>query len=107
MYQNFGKIHILNGWKIFSHGVYPGRLFGGEIPVWYGEDGKIFVAEDEKEAIEAAKNYYKKDNIKLGKETDVLDTLFSSSLWPLSSLSWPIDLQNEYYPTSVLVTVLT
>jgi valyl-tRNA synthetase len=79
--------------------------WGHQIPVWYSPDGKMFVANDEDEAKKNAKKYYKK-NIKLVRDPDVLDTWFSSGLWPFATLGWPD--KNEYvkkfYPTSVLVT---
>jgi valyl-tRNA synthetase len=80
--------------------------WGHRIPVWYGLDGKIFAAENEKNAKELAKKYYKNKTFKLRQETDVLDTWFSSALWPFATLGWP-DKKNvlkKFYPTSVLVT---
>jgi valyl-tRNA synthetase len=79
--------------------------WGHQIPAWYGPDGKVFVAEDEAAAAAAAKAHYKKD-VALTRDEDVLDTWFSSGLWPFSTLGWP-DTTRElkrYYPTSVLVT---
>ena len=79
--------------------------WGHQIPAWYGPDNKIFVATDESEAKKNAKKYYKKD-IELVRDPDVLDTWFSSGLWPFATLGWPK--KNEYlkkfYPTTVLVT---
>ncbi|MDD3288654.1 MAG: valine--tRNA ligase [Alphaproteobacteria bacterium] len=79
--------------------------WGHQIPAWYGADGKIFVASSEEEALnEAAKHYGKK--VDLRRDEDVLDTWFSSALWPFSTLGWP-DITPElerYYPTDVLVT---
>ena len=79
--------------------------WGHQIPVWYGEDGEIFVAADEKEALAAAKVHYGKD-VELRRDPDVLDTWFSSGLWAFSTLGWPdeTDELRKYYPTSVLVT---
>ncbi len=79
--------------------------WGHQIPAWYGPDKKIFVAEDEKKAKLNAKRFYKKD-VTLVRDPDVLDTWFSSGLWPFATLGWP---KNNYYlkrfyPTSVLVT---
>ena len=62
--------------------------WGHRIPAWYSDEGKIFVAENEKEAKKIAKNFYKKD-IQLRRDSDVLDTWFSSGLWPFSTLGWP------------------
>ncbi len=79
--------------------------WGHQIPAWYGPDGKIFVDETEEGANELAKEHYKKD-VELIRDSDVLDTWFSSGLWPFATLGWPE--KNEYlekfYPTSVLVT---
>jgi len=80
--------------------------WGHRIPIWYGHDGKLFAAESEKEAAKLAKKYYKSKTYNLVQETDVLDTWFSSALWPFATLGWP-DKKNDlkkFYPTSVLVT---
>lgn len=61
--------------------------WGHRIPAWYGPDNKIFVAIDEIEAL-AAKAGYGKD-VELRQEEDVLDTWFSSALWPFSTMGWP------------------
>jgi valyl-tRNA synthetase len=80
--------------------------WGHRIPVWYGHDGKIFTAENEKNAEVLAKKYYKNKTFKLIQETDVLDTWFSSALWPFATLGWPEkkNTLKKFYPTSVLVT---
>ena len=79
--------------------------WGHQIPAWYGPDNKIFVELNESDAKKSAKKYYKKD-VKLVRDNDVLDTWFSSGLWPFATLGWPN--KNEYlkkfYPTTVLVT---
>ena len=79
--------------------------WGHQIPAWYGPDKKLFVALNENEAILKAKKFYKK-NVKLIRDPDVLDTWFSSGLWPFATLGWPKkkDYLNKFYPTSVLVT---
>ena len=79
--------------------------WGHQIPAWYGPDKKIFVALNEKEAIAKAKKFYKK-KIQLIRDPDVLDTWFSSGLWPFATLGWPKKNKylNKFYPTSVLVT---
>ncbi len=79
--------------------------WGHQIPAWYGPDGKIFVEYTEEEAIKEAKNYYKKD-VELKRDEDVLDTWFSSGLWPFATLGWPnqTDYLKKFYPTTVLVT---
>jgi valyl-tRNA synthetase len=79
--------------------------WGHQIPAWYGPDGHYFVAMDEDEAKAQAEKHYKKD-VALTRDEDVLDTWFSSALWPFSTLGWP-DTTPEvkrFYPTSVLVT---
>ena len=80
--------------------------WGHRIPAWYSEDNQIFVAENEKGAYLLAKNKYKNNNFKLRQETDVLDTWFSSALWPFVTLGWPQKTKElkKFYPTSVLVT---
>jgi len=80
--------------------------WGHRIPVWYSNDGKIFAAENEREAEILAKKHFKKTTFKLTQETDVLDTWFSSALWPFATLGWPkkTNTLKKFYPTSVLVT---
>ncbi|QAZ46449.1 valine--tRNA ligase [Mesorhizobium sp. Pch-S] len=97
--------------------------WGHQIPAWYGPDGHIFVEKSEEEALEAAIQHYlahegpwkawveeKLENFQPGeiltRDEDVLDTWFSSALWPFSTLGWP-DKTPElktYYQTDVLVT---
>ena len=80
--------------------------WGHQIPVWYGPDGKEFCAETEEEAKNYAVDFYKADKIILKRDQDVLDTWFSSALWPFSTLGWPNKEQtlDTFYPNSVLVT---
>ncbi len=98
--------------------------WGHQIPAWYGPDGKVFVAETEEEAIGHALGYYVEQEVitpEQGREMaldrnkragfitrdeDVLDTWFSSALWPFSTLGWPNATPEvkRYYPTDVLVT---
>jgi len=98
--------------------------WGHQIPAWYGPDGKVFVAETEDEAVSNALGYYVEQDFitaEQGREMaldrnkradfitrdeDVLDTWFSSALWPFSTLGWPADTAEvkRYYPTDVLVT---
>ena len=80
--------------------------WGHRIPVWYGQDKKVFVAENYKLAEDLAKKFYKNKIFKLTQETDVLDTWFSSALWPFATLGWPENTSElkKFYPTSVLVT---
>jgi valyl-tRNA synthetase len=79
--------------------------WGHRIPAWYGPDGAIFVEETEAAAIAAARAHYG-ENRPLAQDEDVLDTWFSSALWPFSTLGWPLETQDlkRFYPTSVLVT---
>ncbi|MBS0523608.1 MAG: valine--tRNA ligase [Proteobacteria bacterium] len=79
--------------------------WGHQIPAWYGPDRTVFVAESEGEARAEARKHYGKD-VELERDPDVLDTWFSSALWPFSTLGWPdrSAALDKYYPTSVLVT---
>ncbi|MDP6816045.1 MAG: valine--tRNA ligase, partial [Alphaproteobacteria bacterium] len=79
--------------------------WGHQIPAWYGPDGEIFVAMDEAEAQAAAAEHYGRA-VDLERDPDVLDTWFSSGLWPFSTLGWPEQTPEleRYYPTSLLVT---
>jgi valyl-tRNA synthetase len=79
--------------------------WGHQIPAWYGPDGTVFVALNEAGAAKAAAAHYKKD-VALTRDEDVLDTWFSSALWPFSTLGWPDETPElaRFYPTSVLVT---
>jgi len=97
--------------------------WGHQIPAWYGPDGHVFVAKSEKEALDQAVEYYLavdtpwrdwvKDQLEnyepgkiLTRDEDVLDTWFSSALWPFSTLGWPEKTKelDTYYQTDVLVT---
>jgi valyl-tRNA synthetase len=98
--------------------------WGHRIPAWYGPDGKVFVAETEDEAVSRALAYYQetgaisagqatnmathpgKREPFLSRDEDVLDTWFSSALWPFSTLGWPDETPElkRFYPTSALVT---
>jgi len=79
--------------------------WGHQIPAWYGPDKKVFVALSEEEAKAEARAHYGKD-VALERDPDVLDTWFSSALWPFSTLGWPDRTPElaKYYPTSTLVT---
>ncbi len=97
--------------------------WGHRIPAWYGPDGHVFVAENEDEATKEAIQKYTAEGYSLEEindmrrhehdgapllvqDEDVLDTWFSSALWPFSTLGWPEDTSElkKHYPTSVLVT---
>jgi len=77
--------------------------WGHRIPAWYDPDGNIHVGMDEKDARNRAGLA---DDIKLRQDDDVLDTWFSSALWPFSTLGWPEQTESldRFYPTSVMVT---
>ena len=79
--------------------------WGHQIPAWYGPDGHIFVEMTEDEALTAAKLHYGKETA-LKRDEDVLDTWFSSALWPFSTLGWPERTPEveRFYPTDVLAT---
>ena len=77
--------------------------WGHRIPAWYDNDKNIYVGKDEAEV----RSHYKlDDNLELKQDEDVLDTWFSSALWPFSTLGWPNNTKEleEFYPTNVLVT---
>ena len=91
----FGWLKNIRPWCISRQ-----LWWGHQIPVWYGPDGEIFVAETEAEAQAQA------GGKPLTRDADVLDTWFSSALWPFSTMGWPdhtVELK-RFYPTSVLVT---
>jgi len=79
--------------------------WGHQIPAWYAPDGRVFVEESEAEAQAAAHRHYG-FAVELRRDEDVLDTWFSSALWPFSTLGWPEETAElkRYYPTDVLVT---
>lgn len=79
--------------------------WGHQMPIWYGPDGHIFCEENEELAQAEADKFYGKHE-ELTRETDVLDTWFSSGLWAFSTLGWPdkTEFLDTFYPTSVLVT---
>ncbi len=79
--------------------------WGHQIPAWYGPDGAVFVEESAEAAAAAARARYGRE-VPLRRDEDVLDTWFSSGLWPFSTIGWPEDTAElrRFYPTSVLVT---
>ncbi|MCQ4190638.1 valine--tRNA ligase [Methylocystis suflitae] len=79
--------------------------WGHRIPAWYDEDGNAYVEETEEAALVAARAKLG-DGVTLTRDEDVLDTWFSSALWPFSTLGWPEKTPelSRYYPTSALVT---
>ena len=91
----FGWMRNIRPWCISRQ-----LWWGHQIPVWYDADGKIYCAESEDEARAQA------GGKALTRDEDVLDTWFSSALWPFSTLGWPDQTKEveRYYPTNVLVT---
>lgn len=79
--------------------------WGHQIPAWYGPDGTVFVEKSEKEALDSAFAHYG-EVVELIRDPDVLDTWFSSALWPFSTLGWPDKTAelSTFYPTSLSVT---
>ncbi len=79
--------------------------WGHQIPAWYGPDGTVFVEETEAAALTAAQTHYGMP-VTLTRDEDVLDTWFSSALWPFSTLGWPEETPElkRHYKTDVLVT---
>ncbi len=79
--------------------------WGHRIPAWHGPDGHIFVEETEEAATAAARKHYGAETA-LTRDPDVLDTWFSSALWPFSTLGWPEEVEavRKYYPGDVLIT---
>ncbi len=79
--------------------------WGHRIPAWFGPDGRVFVAESEAEARAEAREIYGREE-PLTQDEDVLDTWFSSALWPFSTLGWPEDTADlrRFYPTDTLIT---
>ena len=76
--------------------------WGHRIPAWYDIENNVYVGHNEEEV----RQYYKLDDRKLSQDEDVLDTWFSSSLWPFASLGWPEKTEDfiKHFPTSLLVT---
>jgi valyl-tRNA synthetase len=79
--------------------------WGHQIPAWYGPNGELYVAETEKDALAQATEKHG-ESVSLTRDPDVLDTWFSSGLWPFSTLGWPEKTPelSRYFPTSTLVT---
>jgi valyl-tRNA synthetase len=79
--------------------------WGHRIPAWFGPDGAVFVEETEDEAAARAQEHYG-ETVALKQDEDVLDTWFSSALWPFSTLGWPEKTQDvaRFYPTHTLIT---
>jgi len=79
--------------------------WGHQIPAWYGPENTLYVAETEEEALAQAKKDWG-EKVIITRDPDVLDTWFSSALWPFSTLGWPDETPElkKYYPGDVLVT---
>ncbi|MCX8502286.1 MAG: valine--tRNA ligase, partial [Alphaproteobacteria bacterium] len=101
-----------NTWDEWLHHIQPWCIsrqlwWGHQIPAWYGPDGHIFVAESQGQAeAEAQAHYGRAVNLSQSQDPGVLDTWFSSALWPISTLGWPESTGDlaRFYPSSVLVT---
>lgn len=80
--------------------------WGHRIPAWYGPDGQVFVAESENDAKQQALKFYGKHDVKLVQDEDVLDTWFSSGMWPFVTLDWPENSEDlhRFYSNMVVVT---
>ena len=91
----FGWLRNIRPWCISRQ-----LWWGHQIPVWYDADGKYYCAETEEDAVKQA------GGKALTRDPDVLDTWFSSALWPFSTMGWPDETPElkKFYPTSVLVT---
>ena len=80
--------------------------WGHQIPAWYDDQGNVYVARSEEDALAQAQGSLNRTDVTLTRDEDVLDTWFSSALWPFSTLGWPQQTPElkTFYPTSVLVT---
>lgn len=94
----FQWMHNIEDWCISRQ-----LWWGHRVPVWYDEQGNAYVGQDE---ADARKRHQLADTITLKQDEDVLDTWFSSALWPFASLGWPqqTDAFKTFFPTDVLVT---
>ena len=94
----FEWMHNIDDWCISRQ-----LWWGHRIPAWYDAGGNIYV---DKDAAHVRKKYHLDDTVELTRDPDVLDTWFSSALWPFSTLGWPEQTGElkQFYPTSVLVT---
>ncbi len=107
---NFHPKSWMNTFKHWIENIEPWCIsrqiwWGHRIPVWYSDNGEIVAAKSKSEAIKILKKINNKAKI-IHQEDDVLDTWFSSALWPFSTLGWPRDnhILKKFYPTDVLVT---
>jgi valyl-tRNA synthetase len=96
----FQWMHNIQDWCISRQ-----LWWGHQVPAWYDDQGNIYVARTEADAQAQARAKIGRD-VELKRDDDVLDTWFSSALWPFSTLGWPeqTDALKTFYPTSVLVT---
>ena len=101
-----------NTWDEWLHNIQPWCIsrqlwWGHQIPAWYGPDGQYYVAESRAEAeAQAEQHYGRAVDLTQSQDPDVLDTWFSSALWPISTLGWPESTGDlaRFYPSSVMVT---
>jgi valyl-tRNA synthetase len=98
--EYFQWMHKIQDWCVSRQ-----LWWGHQIPAWYDESGAIYVARSQAEAEAQARSKHGRDT-RLTRDEDVLDTWFSSALWPFSTLGWPEPTREmqTFYPTSVLVT---
>ncbi len=101
--ENWSKTYLQWLYNIEDWCISRQLWWGHRIPAWYDTDGKIYVGADE---TEVRQKHKLADDILLTQDEDVLDTWFSSSLWPFSTLGWPEKTPElkTFYPTNVLVT---
>lgn len=98
--EYFQWMHKIQDWCVSRQ-----LWWGHQIPAWYDERGNVYVARSQPEAQAQARAKLGRD-VELTRDEDVLDTWFSSALWPFSTLGWPAQTPElkTFYPTSVLVT---
>ncbi|MBB6091437.1 valyl-tRNA synthetase [Povalibacter uvarum] len=97
----FQWMHNIQDWCISRQ-----LWWGHQIPAWYDDQGNVYVARSETDALQQAQGNLGRNDVKLTRDDDVLDTWFSSALWPFSTLGWPDQTAalKTFYPTTVLVT---
>ena len=101
--ENWSATYFEWMWNIQDWCISRQLWWGHRIPAWYGEDGAVYVGRDE---AEVRRRHRLADDCPLTRDEDVLDTWFSSALWPFSTLGWPEETPElkRFYPGAVLVT---